>query len=393
MPAPHIYLDHNSTTPLDPRVAEAMARAWRECGANPASQHAPGRAARRMLEEAREGILALLGAKTTGMDADQLVFTSGGTEANNLAILGLPSAGTKPGPGESLARITISAIEHPSVLGAAGELIRRGWSVSRLPAQRNGMVDIGGDGTAEPRCFSIMLANNETGVIQPIAELARRFHEGGATIHTDAVQAVGKIPVNFRELGVDAMTVAPHKFHGPIGIGALVVKHDVKLQPQLFGGFQQGGLRPGTENVALAVEFHEALKLAVAELPERAERMRSLRDALEHSLRAAFPAPNELVIIGEDAPRLPNTSNVSFPGVNRQALVMALDLAGVACSTGSACASGSSEPSPTLVAMGLPKAVIEGSIRLSLGAFTTAEEVAEAGRRIIKAVKHLRSGK
>jgi len=221
-------------------------------------------------------------------------------------------------------------------------------------------------------------------------EIARRYRAGGTTIHTDAVQAIGKIPVHFRDLGVDALTVAPHKFHGPIGIGALVLRHGIKLQPQLVGGFQQGGLRPGTESVALAVGFHAALKLAVDELPERSERMRSLRDALEHSLRDALPTAKEMVIIGEDAPRLPNTSNVSFPGLNRQALVMALDMAGVACSTGSACASGSSEPSPALVAMGLPQDVIEGSIRLSLGAFTGSEEVAEAARRIINAVKHLR---
>jgi cysteine desulfurase len=207
------------------------------------------------------------------------------------------------------------------------------------------------------------------------------------------VQAVGKVSVNFGQLGVDALTVAPHKFHGPVGIGALVVRQGIKLQPQLFGGFQQGGLRPGTENVALTVGFHEALKLAVTEFPQRTEQMRSLRNELEQTLRGALPGAGELVIVGEHAPRLPNTSNVSFPGINRQALVMALDLAGVACSTGSACASGSSEPSPTLVAMGLPKDVIEGAIRLSLGALTTAEEVAEAARRIIKTVKHLRSTK
>jgi cysteine desulfurase len=243
-----------------------------------------------------------------------------------------------------------------------------------------------------PALVSAMLANNETGVIQPVAEIASLCKERGSFLHTDAVQAIGKIPVHFHDLGVDAMTVAPHKFHGPLGIGGLVLRHGVKLQPQLFGGFQQGGLRPGTENLALAVGFHEALKLAVIELPTRAARMQQLRDGWEQELKEygrqeCLPH----VIIGEGSPRLPNTSCVSFPGLNRQALVMALDLAGVACSTGSACASGSSEPSPTLVAMGLPKEVVEGAIRLSLGGFTTAEEVAEASRRIIKTVKHLRS--
>jgi cysteine desulfurase len=256
-----------------------------------------------------------------------------------------------------------------------------------IPVGRDGVLRYGAILLGEWRPVSAQLANNETGVIQPVAEIAALCHERSMAMHTDAVQAVGKIPVHFRELGVDAMTVAPHKFHGPLGIGGLVLRHGIKIQPRLFGGFQQGGLRPGTENVALAIGFHEALKLAVAELDQRAERMASLRDELERSLREELP---EMVVIGEDAPRLPNTSCIAFPGLDRQQLVMALDLAGVACSTGSACASGSSEPSRTLVAMGLSKEVVEGAIRLSLGAFTTAEEVAEAARRIIKTVKELR---
>jgi len=476
MPAESIYLDHNATTPIDPRVVEAMTRAWRDCGANPASQHAPGRAARRMLEEAREGILELLGAKTGGLDADQLLFTSGGTEANNLALFG-------PYGGAAL----VSVAEHPSLMAAARQRWRPGttvgedpdvalmlhvaggssaeafeelvlryqarvlsvmerlagnktrgeelaqevflaifkrreryhptgafqnWlfdqvnqvaaaslgfnpsSANTIPVGRDGVVRYGAIALGEWNPISVQLANNETGVIQPVAEIAVLCRERGSLVHSDAVQAIGKIPVRFRDLGVDAMTVAPHKFHGPLGIGGLVLKHGVKLQPQLFGGFQQGGQRPGTENVALAVGFHEALKLAVIELPTRVARMQQLRDGWERELKEygrqeCLPH----VIIGEGSPRLPNTSCVSFPGLNRQALVMALDLAGVACSTGSACASGSSEPSPTLVAMGLPKEVVEGAIRISLGAFTTAEEVNEASRRIIKTVKHLRSQK
>jgi cysteine desulfurase len=380
-----IYLDHNSTTPIDPRVVEAMVRAWKECGANPASQHSLGRKSRRMLEEAREGILELLGAKTGGMDADQLIFTSGGTEANNLALLGYASNQ------HADADVIISPFEHASVRVAADLLRGQQRSVSVLPwgecfwwqleiIERHDCIFL----------ISYMLANNETGIIHPLKEIVSACAPDGPFIHTDAVQAVGKIPVNFRELGVDAMTVAPHKFHGPLGIGALVLQHCVKLQPQTFGGFQQSGLRPGTENVALAVGFHAALKLAVEELPHRAARMKQLRDELEKILSSEF---SEMIIIGEKAPRLPNTSSISFPGLDRQSLVIALDLAGIACSTGSACASGSSEPSPTLVAMGLPKTVIEGAIRLSLGAFTTAEEVAEAARRIIKTVKHLRSQK
>jgi cysteine desulfurase len=388
MPAPHIYLDHNSTTSIDPRVLEAMTRAWSECGANPASQHELGRKARRMLEIAREEAILLLGARPFGMHADRVIYTSGGTEANNLALFSMAGE-----PGD---RVIVSSIEHPSIIAGAQELMRRGYDVqfaqvnSDGAVQRESLASLLNDRT---RVVSIMLANNETGVIQPVAELAEICHARGALIHTDAVQAIPKIPEGFEQLNVDAMTLAPHKFHGPLGIGALVVKHDVKLKPQLLGGFQQAGERPGTENVPLAVGFTSALGLWEGNYDEFPAAMRSLRNDLERSLRASFPDPTEMVVIGEDAPRLPNTSNVSFPGLNRQALVMALDMAGVACSTGSACASGSSEPSPTLVAMGLAKDVIEGSIRLSLGVFTTAEEVAEASRRIVNTVKHLRSAK
>jgi cysteine desulfurase len=388
-----IYLDNNSTTPLDPRVADEMLRAWREFGANPASQHALGRKARRKLEEAREGIAELLGAKTSGMDADQVIFTSGGTEANNLALRGLLR------PGDAL---LISPIEHPSIAMAAAELRREGAQLSRFAVGTDGRVqtDERCEKCAGEKCesekgkeesaqvVSLMLANNETGVIQPVGELAAQFGNQGARVHTDAVQAVGKIPVHFRALGVAAMTVAPHKFHGPLGIGALVVRHGIELAPQFVGGFQQAGLRAGTESVALAVGFYEALVIATAKLPERAAHMQAQRDELERQLRAELP---DLVVIGADTPRLPNTSCVAFPGLDRQQLVMALDVAGVACSTGSACASGSSEPSPTLVAMGLPKVVIESAIRLSLSPLNRADEVAEAARRISSIVKHLRS--
>jgi cysteine desulfurase len=367
-----------------------MARAWTDCGANPASQHGPGRKARRMLEEAREGIAELLGAKTGGMDADRVIFTSGGTEANNLAILGLSGR-----PGDL---VITSTFEHPSITQAAKELYRKRWKVDHLRFAQNGSIDVHTislflQGPESARLSSVMLANNETGVVLAVSKLLGKPVGGQTIVHTDAVQAIGKIPVNFGSLQVDAMTVAPHKFHGPLGIGALVLRHGVTLQSQLFGGFQQEGLRPGTENVALAVGFHKALEFAVQELPERASRMQSLRDELERLLSEVFP---DLIIVSKDAHRpcrLPNTSCISFPGVDRQALVMALDMAGVACSTGSACASGSSEPSPTLIAMGLPQEVVAGAIRLSLGAFTTAAEVAEAARRIIKAVNHLRSRK
>ena len=391
-----IYLDNNATTPIDPRVVEAMTRAWRECGANPASQHGPGRKARRMIEEAREGIAELLGAKTGGMDADQVIFTSGGTEANNLALFGL-LAGTKPSPGvsrETAATLVISPLEHSSITRPADELRRAGIGVQSFTVAQDGMIDIGRAreliNSTRPQLVCLMLASNETGIVQPVAEISPHCRSHGAILHVDTAQAVGKIPVRFRELGADVLSIAPHKFHGPLGIGALIAMHGIKLQPQLHGGFQQSGLRPGTENVALAVGLHEALRLAVSELATRAAHMRSLRDKLEEQLLRDVA---DAIVIGKDSPRLPNTSCIVFPSVDRQQLVIALDLAGVACSTGSACASGSSEPSPALVAMGLPKAIAESAIRLSLGAFTTPEETQEAASRISKTVKALRSRK
>jgi cysteine desulfurase len=377
-----IYLDHNSTTPILPEVADAMAAALRAGYANPASQHAFGRRARRALEEAREGIAEVLGAKTTGMDADQLIFTSGGTEANNLALFGLA--------GETPRRIAISAIEHPSVIGPAEALARRGWQVDRLRVTRDGVIDLVHASellALRPALISAMLANNETGVLQPIAELAKLCAEQKIQLHTDAVQVAGKLPLHFRDLGVTALTITPHKFHGPRGIGALVVRHGVKLNPLLHGGFQQAGLRPGTEDVALAIGMFTALQLWQREAAERATRMQQLRDRLEVQL---FAGDANVVINGAAAQRLPHTSNIAFVGLNRQALLMALDLAGVACSTGSACASGSSEPSPVLLAMGCDEGVVEGSLRLSLGATTTPADVEEAARRILLAVNELR---
>jgi cysteine desulfurase len=379
--ATSIYLDHNATTPLLPEVAAAMAECQRVAFANPASQHAAGRKARQMLEDAREGIAAILGADLQTSQPDTLVFTSGGTEGNNLALLGL----TGDGP----CRVVISAIEHPSVAEPARELARRGRDVAAVPVLPSGVLDREAFAALlkiPTRLVSIMLGNNETGVVQPIAELAALCCEHGALLHTDAVQAVGKVPVHFRHLGVAAMTIAAHKFHGPCGIGALLLRHGVTLRPQLFGGFQQTRLRPGTEVVALAVGMHEALRCWQREQDARGKRLAELRNHLEALLRESCP---NIVVHSADAERLPHTLSVGFPGVNRQALVMALDMAGVACSTGSACASGSSDPSPTLVAMGCQKDVLDGSIRLSLGATTTPADVDEAARRILRVHKEL----
>jgi cysteine desulfurase len=386
MPTP-IYLDNNSTTPLLPEVRAAMIAAMEAGYVNPASQHQPGQRARRALEEAREEILQLLGANTCGMQADRLIFTSGGTEANNLLLRGWLAA--KPG------RLIVSRIEHPSVLGVAEHLATRGTPVEYLRATTSGTIDL--DHAQElltkaptPSLVCVMLANNETGVIQPLPELAALCQTRNVPLVTDAAQAIGKIAVDLDGLGVAALTLAPHKFHGPLGIGALLLRGDTKLEPLLYGGFQQEGLRPGTESVPLAIGLATALRMANEQLPARAAHLRSLRDGFERLLRNELP---EIVINGEEAPRLPNTSNIAFVGLDRQELLLALDMAGIACSTGSACASGSSEPSPVLVAMGLPEEVILGSLRLSFGAGNTAEEAAEAARRISSVVKDLRARK
>ncbi len=242
----------------------------------------------------------------------------------------------------------------------------------------------------EPRLVCAILGHNETGVLQPVAEIAAICAEHSVPLHTDAAQVVGKLPVDFRTLGVATMSFAAHKFHGPLGIGALIVRHGVMLAPQLFGGFQQGGLRPGTESVALAVGMLTALELWHAERDERRMRLTALRDEFERTIVKGWP---EAIVVGTESPRLPHTSNIAFVGLDRQPLFLAFDQAGVACSTGSACASGSSEPSPALVAMGLDEAVISSALRFSFGATTTAAEVAESSRRILSVCNDLRRRK
>ncbi|MCC7084450.1 MAG: cysteine desulfurase [Pirellulales bacterium] len=383
-----IYLDNNSTTPLLPEVAAAMAATDAIGYANPASAHSAGRRAHRALEDAREEIAAYLGADITRPHtADRLIFTSGGTEANNLALLGLTGALNSAASRTARGRIIISAIEHQSVSGAAELLANLDWQIDRIAVTGEGIVDLThfdrllatDSALGPPRLVSVMLANNETGVIQPVVEIAKRARAAGVPVHTDAAQAIGKIPVSFCELGVAAMSVAPHKFHGPRGIGALVVRHDVSVHPLLRGAPQQFGLRPGTEAVAPAIGFLTALKAWNRDQRDRTQHLIELRDRFESAMKEVFPAA---VINGQAASRLPHTSNVAFPGRDRQSLMMALDLAGVCCSTGSACASGSSEPSPTLLSMDLPREIAASSLRFSVGATTSTSEVDDAIRLI-----------
>jgi cysteine desulfurase len=387
-----IYLDHNATTPVLPEVVEAMRECYTAPYLNPASQHEFGRRARRVLEDARERIGELVGANMAGRDSDRVVFTSGGTEANNLAIRGLIGEGRFSGPG-SPGHIVISAIEHPSITAVADHLATCGQAVDRIGVDRRGVLraaDLPALLRPETRLVTAMLGNNETGAIQPVAELAAICAAHRLPLHTDAAQVVGKLPVSFRELGVATLSFAAHKFHGPLGIGALIVRYQVELAPQLLGGFQQGGLRPGTESVALVVGMLRALEMWRAESEERIARLANLRDGFERAICTGWPAA---IVIGAEAERLLHTSNIAFVGLDRQALFIALDQAGVACSTGSACASGSSEPSPVHSAMGLAPAVCSSALRFSLGATTTPAELDEATRRILKACNDLRQTK
>jgi cysteine desulfurase len=385
-----IYLDFNSTAPVLPEVATAMAEVEGMRHANPASQHAAGRAAHRVLEETRDEIARLLGADLTDRSPDRLIFTSGGTEANNLALLGVGPVASRPLLARS--RLVISAIEHPSITATADHLDMLGWQIERLEVTQNGVarldhLDALLRDQPPPRLVSVMLANNETGVIQPVAEIAERCVAAQVPVHTDAVQAVGKIPVNFRDLGVTAMTVAAHKLGGPRGIGALVVRHGVDVQPILHGATQQLGLRPGTESIVLPIGFLAALRAWRREGEQWSAKMASLRGGFESDIRKAVP---RAVVNGAPALRLPNTSNIAFVGRDRQALFMALDLARICCSTGSACASGSSEPSPTLLAMSLPREIVDSSLRFSVGPTTTEQEIDEAIRRMA-AVLHVKA--
>ena len=343
--------------------------------ANASSQHAAGRQARQVIEKARESILKNCGGRTSGMASDQLLFTSGGTESNNLAIFGLSEH--RPGA------IVVSRIEHPSVLAAAEYAATQGREVRYLRCSASGVVCLdkleewlATQSTNGPIALvSLMLANNETGVWQPVARAAAMCRQAGALLHTDAVQVLGKSEMNFAGLNVDAMTVTAHKLHGPVGIGALILRNGVALSPRTFGGFQQLGQRPGTEMPVLAGGFEIAVANARSQLAERVVTMQRLRDALQSKIQSVLPSA---VAIGAESDRLPHTLSVSFPGVDRQALQLALDMAGIACSTGSACASGSSQPSHVLEAMHLEASIVNGGIRFSVSAETLESEIDQA---------------
>jgi cysteine desulfurase len=373
-----IYLDNNATTSLLPAVWDAMRPYLTEVYGNPASAHSAGRRARRALEDARESVALHLGAH-----ADEVLFTSGATEANNLALFGLA--------GDAPAHLIASPIEHPSVAEPLRHLADTGFALDFLPVDAQGRVladTLPEILRPDTRLVSVMLANHETGAVQPIRRLTEILN-GRALLHCDAVQAAGKVPVHFREFGVDTLTLSAHKFHGPKGIGALLVRRGVKLRPRTWGGHQQHGLRPGTEPVALVVGLARALEQARRERDERLAHVRQLRERfLEHLRTGAAP----MILNGPQDDGIPHTINVSFPGVKADLLLMNLDLVGVACSTGSACSSGSLLPSPVLQAMRVSHAVLHSAMRFSLSPLLTPAEVDEAAHRIVRVVARLRQG-
>ena len=357
----HIYLDHNATTAIDERVLEAMLPYLREHYGNASSRHELGTQARKAVTHAREQVAALVNVQPS-----QVVFVSGGTEANNLFIKG--AAGyLKP------SQIAVSAIEHPCVARPAQELARAGWKLRKLAVTPDGEIDLQDvdEALKEPTgIVSVMLANNETGVIQDVAAVAERARAARAWTHTDAVQALGKIHVDFHALNVHAMTLSAHKIYGPKGAGALIVDKRIELKPLIAGGGHEQGMRSGTENVPAIVGFGAAAELARTRGAEVNERLAELRQRLERGLHELGA-----VIFGERAPRIPNTTYFAFPGIDGETLVIELDKAGYAVAAGAACSSASTEPSATLIAMQVEPELARGAVRFSLGMVNTSDEV------------------
>jgi len=370
-------MDANATTPVLPEVLEAMRPFWTEAFGNASSIHQPGQQARAAVERARESVAGLLGCR-----AAEVVFTSGGTESDNLALFGILA------PGDHL---IVSSMEHSAGLHTAQELARRGVEVTFLPATLQGLVETTAlEISLRPntRLVSVMLANNETGVIQPIRELADRAHAVGALFHTDAVQAAGKLALDVKALGCDMLSISGHKMYAPQGVGALYVRRNVRLRSIFFGGNHERGRRPGTENVAGIVGLGKAAELAREWLAKNEQHsLAALRDRLEQGILAQV---EEAGVNGAGATRVCNTSNMFFDHVEAEALVIALDLKGLAVSGGSACQSGATEPSHVLTAMGLSPARARASLRFSLSRMTTENEIDCALELVPDAVARLR---
>jgi len=372
-----IYLDHNATTPVHPEVVEAMLPWLKEHFGNPSSTHVFGRRAHEAVERAREQVAALLGCK-----ADEIFFTSGGTEANNLAILGVAAA-----VADGRRHAVTSVVEHPATARPCDRLEQNGWEVTRLPVDGDGLVSIENARAfvrGDTALVSIMLANNETGTMMPMHDIAEIAHLRGALVHTDAAQAVGKIPVRVDELGVDLLSVAGHKLYAPKGVGVLFVRRGTPIRPVLLGAGHERGLRPGTENVPYIVGLGKACEVAARDVANEAARVRALRDELWDLLSAQVPG---IRLNGHLTERLPNTLNVSFPGASGSVVLGAAPE--VAASTGSACHEGAENPSGVLLAMGLEAITALGAVRLSLGRGISKQHVMEAARALVRAWKEV----
>jgi cysteine desulfurase len=379
---PSVYLDHNATTRPHPDVVREMLPLLGEAFGNPSSLHGFAEQARRALELGRQRVASLIGA-----EAEEIVFTSGGTEANNAALFGV--ARSSAGAGQ---HIITSAIEHQAVLNCTDHLARLGFRVTRLPVDASGWLDparVASAITDETRLVSVMLANNEVGTLQSVREVGNIAHERGVLVHSDAVQALGKVPIDVKDLGVDLLSLSGHKIYGPQGIGALFVRSGVGLEPLLFGGHQERGRRPGTENVAAAAGFGRAALLARERLELRARHLLGLLERLERGIFEAIP---DCRLNGHPTRRLPNTLNVTFPGLDGELLLMSLAELGVAVSTGSACHATSHEPSHVLLAMGRSPEEASGSLRFSLGEENTEAEIDYALGALRRVVGSLRIG-
>lgn len=375
-----VYFDHNATTPMTPDVLAAMLPYLTEEYGNASSIHAYGQNARGAVEQARASVAALLGAR-----AADVAFTSGGTESNNYAIFGAVAAAE----GKAKHVIT-SAIEHVAVLDPCRALARTGVDLTILPADCDGLVnpeDVLRALRPETVLITLMLANNEIGTIEPIKEIGKIASEKEIVFHTDAVQAAGKIPIDVEKLGVDLLSISAHKFCGPKGVGALYIRKGTPLAPLLYGGHSERDRRPGTEDVAAIAGMGRAAELALMGMSDQSERVRSLRDRFERGLLDRVP---HSWVNGARAPRVPNTTNMTFPFIEGEAMVIALDLKGIACSTGAACSSGALEPSHVLMALGLAPEEARATLRLSLGHQTTEGEIDFALETIPPVIERLR---
>jgi len=377
-----IYLDHNATTPVDAAVLDAMLPYFSGEFGNASSIHTFGQRARAAVETAREQVAALLNAR-----AQEIVFTSGGTESDNHAIFGIVQSHLAT---NAAAHIITTSIEHEAVLNTCEALEKQGAGVTYLPVNRDGVINLNDLRRAlrpETALITVMHANNELGTIQPIEEIGRIASEADVYFHTDAVQSAGKIPLDVKTLQVDLLSLSGHKFYAPKGIGALFIKSGTHLRQFLYGGHHQRGFRPGTENVAGIVGFGKAAEIAKVSLEQDVTRISHLRDTLEQGLLARVA---DCRVNAARAPRTPNTCNFTFDGIEGEALVIALDLKGLACSTGAACSSGAVEPSHVLTAIGLSASEARASIRFSLGRHTSESEIAVALEIVPAAVAQLR---